>query len=268
MATNYTSYPINENTYLIEEKTRLNQGLCYLLCGEKKAILIDTGVGYSDLPEIIRQLTDLPVEVVNTHGHVDHIGGNHFFGLIWLHERDQEIFKKHTDASYTLNLLTEGKPDHMKPMLKEVMKDILHVDPSGTYHYFGDGTVFHLGGRDVEVIPTPGHTPGSVCLLDRENRLLFSGDTICERGILLHFKGEGCPPAKFHESVKKLISLQDHFDTIWPGHHGYPVSKDYLAEYEACSRQIIEGSAVYEEEGGRKYACYSRIRISVPSDQE
>lgn len=266
MAKNYTAHPIDPSTYVIEEKTKLNQALCYLICGEEKALLIDTGVGYPDLPETIQALTTLPVEVVNTHGHVDHIGGNHYFSHIWLHEKDRDIFRHHTDSSYTLNLLTEGMPRILKPILKFLMKDILHVDPSGTYHYFDDTTVFHLGNRDIEVIPTPGHTPGSVCLLDRKNKLLFSGDTICEQGILLHFKGEGCPPEVFLSSAERLIGLQDAFDTIWPGHHGYPVDKDYLAEYETCARQICDGTAAYKEVSGRKCACYGRIMISVPKE--
>lgn len=266
MARNYTAQPIDSVTYLIEEKTKLNQGLCYLLLGEEKALLIDTGLGYRDLPAAVKELTNLPVEVVNTHGHVDHIGGNYFYDHIWLHEHDREIFKRHTDPAYTLVLLTEGMPGFMKPILKVVMKNMLHVDPRGTYHYFGDDMVFHLGGRDIEVIPTPGHTPGSVCLLDRKNRLLFTGDTICERGILLHFKGEGCPPAVFHQSVQRLIDLQDEFDTIWPGHHGYPVEKGYLAEYEICSRQIVDGTATYKDENSRRYACYGRIEISVQKE--
>lgn len=266
MAKNYTAHPIHENTWLIEEKTKLNQGLCYLICGEDKALLVDTGVGYKDLPEIVHALTDLPIEVVNTHGHVDHIGGNHFFDHIWLHEKDRKIFRHHTDSGYTLVLLTEGMPAIAKPILRILMKSILHVDPSGNYHYFGDEKVFHLGNRDIAVIPTPGHTPGSVCLLDRKNKLLFTGDTICERGILLHFKGEGCPPEVYHQSVEKIIACQQDFDTIWPGHHGYPVSKDYLAEYAACSRQIVDGTATYREEGGRRYACYGRIMISVQKE--
>lgn len=171
MAKTYTPHPINETTWLIEEKTKMNQGLCYLLCGEEKALLIDTGLGYKDLPGTIRALTDLPVEVVNTHGHVDHIGGNHYFDHIWLHEKDQEIFRRHTDPDYTLGLLTEGMPAFVKPVFKFLAKDMLHVDPSGSYHSFGDDMVFHLGGRDIEVIPTPGHTPGSVCLLPRPPRI-------------------------------------------------------------------------------------------------
>lgn len=266
MAKNYTAYPIHDGTYLIEEKTKLNQGLCYLICGEEKALLVDTGLGYEDLPDAVKALTDLPIEVVNTHGHVDHIGGNHFFDHIWLHEKDREIFKRHTDPNYTLGMLAEGMPAFLKPLLKLLTKKMLHVDPSGSYLYFGDDMVFHLGGRDIEVIPTPGHTPGSVCLLDRKNKLLFTGDTVCEQGILLHFKGEGCPPETFHDSVKRLISLQDTFDTIWPGHHSYPVEKGYLEEYEICSRQIIGGSASYKEVSKRKCACYGRIMISVPKE--
>ena len=266
MDKNYTAYPIHDGTYLIKEKTKLNQALCYLICGEEKALLVDTGLGYEDLPNTVHTLTDLPVEVVNTHGHVDHIGGNYYFDRIWLHKKDHEIFKLHTNPDYIRGMLAEGMPTFSEPLLKLLTERTLHGAPNGSYLFFGDDMVFHLGGRDIEVIPTPGHTPGSICLLDRKNRLLFTGDTICAQGILLHFKGECCPPEMFHNSVKQLLSLQDTFDTIWPGHHGYPLDKGYLEEYEICSRQIIEDSACYKEVAKRKCACYGRITISVPKE--
>ena len=266
MANEYRVSKIGEGTFAIEEKTAVNQGLCYLLCGEERAMLIDTGLGYPSLVGTVRGITKLPVFVANTHGHVDHIGGNHFFGEIWLHQNDREVFKKHCDPDYTLGLLAGGAPRALLALMRILLKKRLAVDPGGDYHYFDDSMVFHLGGRDVEVIPTPGHTPGSVCFLDRRERMLFSGDTVCEWGILLHFRGESCPPEVYKASVERLISFESEYDTLWPGHHGYPVDKKYLQKYLACAESILNGTAEYKTVNGARSAIWEDILISVPEE--
>lgn len=260
----YKVHPIDDKTFAIEEKTMVNQGLCYLICGTKKSLLIDTGLGYDGLKETVESLTDLPVVVANTHGHVDHIGGNHLFREIWLHEADKEIFKKHLNPKYTLKLLVGDAAKPVEMVMKLITKKLLQIDSSGNYHYFGDDKVFDLGERQIEVIPTPGHTPGSVCFLDRQSRQLFSGDSVCEWGVLLHFTGEGCPPAVYENSMERLQGLEDTFDTIWPGHHGFPVDKQYIEEYRSCAGQIENGTAVYGDTKGRRCAKYGRILITVP----
>ncbi|MDE6972053.1 MAG: MBL fold metallo-hydrolase [Lachnospiraceae bacterium] len=267
MSDTYHVRQLNEDTYLIEEKTLINQGLCYLLCGEERALLIDTGLGYQGLKEAVLERTKLPVIVANTHAHVDHIGGNHCFGEIWFHEADEPVFSLHTDPVYTLDLLAGGMPGPMRAVMGVLTKKLRQVDTSGEYHYFGDEKVFHLGGRDVEVIPTPGHSPGSVCFLDRKARMLFSGDTVCEWGILLHFEKESCPPETYLESIERLKGLEEAYDTIWPGHHGYPVEKSYVDEYLACARQIVDKTAEYEMMKGKRCARYKRVLITVPGKE-
>lgn len=267
MSSAYHVHQLNENTYLIEEKTLINQGLCYLLCGEERALLIDTGLGYPGLKEAVMEKTDLPVIVANTHAHVDHIGGNHCFEEIWFHEADRPTFALHTDPAYTLKLLAGELPGPVRVVAGILTKKLRQVDTSGNYHYFGDDKVFHLGSRDVEVIPTPGHSPGCVCFLDRKARMLFSGDTVCEWGILLHFKRESCPPETYLESIERLKGLEKAYDTIWPGHHGYPVEKGYVDEYLTCARQIVENTAEYGITQKRRCAKYKRILITVPKEE-
>jgi glyoxylase-like metal-dependent hydrolase (beta-lactamase superfamily II) len=261
----YKVHPIDGNTFAIEERTRFSQGLCYLLCGAEKALLIDTCFGLKGFDEIVGRLTGLPVTVANTHAHLDHIGGNHFFGEIWQHEADKGIFALHTDPRYTLRMATEGMFGAARILAKLLARDMLNIDPSGTYRYFGDAHVFRLGGRDVEVIPAPGHTPGSVCFLDRRAGMLFSGDSVCEWGVLLHIPGEALPPSVFLDSMLRLKGLWDEFDSVWPGHHGFPVEKDYIDDYLACARQITEGSASYGLTEGRPCARFGRALITVPA---
>ena len=260
----YITSKINTDTYAIEEKTPINQGLCYLLCGRDRALLIDTGFGFKGLKPAVEKLTGLPVIVANTHAHVDHIGGNHLFQDIWYHKDDRDVFDLHTDPSYTIGLLGENLPKLLCFLLGKIARRMLTVDKSGNYAFFEDGHIFDLGGRSVEVISTPGHTPGSVCFLDRESRMLFSGDTVCEWGILLHLKGEGMRPQVFLDSIDKLKKMWDDFDTVWPGHHGYPVEKSYIDDYLECASQIVAGTAVTGVDKGRLCAKHARVLITLP----
>lgn len=258
----YTVHQLNGTTWAIEEKTPVSQGLCYLLCGSQRALLIDTGLGFAPLKTTVASLTDLPVTVACTHAHADHIRGNHLFGGAWYHEADRAVFALHTQPGYVAALAAETLPAVLRGMLTGVLRRILTIDTSGTYQYFADGHVFDLGGRCVEVIHTPGHTPGSVCFLDRAARMLFSGDTVCEWGVLLHLEGS-CPPEDFYASMQRLKELSECYDTIWPGHHGFPAEKSYADEYCQCAEQLVNGSAELTMDRGRRCATHGRVRITV-----
>lgn len=264
----YTVHKQNDNTYAIEEKTPISQGLCYLLCGEERALLIDTCFGFKGLKPVVDRLTRLPVIVANTHAHVDHIGGNRFFEEVWFHEADEKIFAMHTDPDYVSRLEGEKIPLPVRAFIKRLVRRASTPEMVANYKLFKDGHIFNLGGREVEVVHTPGHTPGSVCFLDRASRMLFTGDTICEWGILLHFTKESCPPSVFGKSMERAASLEDEFEVMWPGHHGFPVDKGYIEEYLTCANQIVAGTAAMGTESGRSCARYGRILITVPQEAQ
>ena len=203
---------LDSQTWRIEEFDAANSVYLYLLAGTEKALLIDTGFGEIDLPAAVRSLTPLPVEVVNTHGHFDHIGGNGAFDQVRLHRADEALYHLHRQQ--------QGKP------------------MTETLVWMEEGDVFHLGGRDIEVIHAPGHSLGSVCLLDRARRWLFTGDTCCKADVLL------CLPycttvAEYAATVEKLQGLRDCFDVTWPAHHAVPVSPDILDQFAAAADLLL-----------------------------
>lgn len=183
-----------EKVYLIDDA---GDSTCYLVCGRDKAVLVDTANGYEDLRAIVRTLTDLPVMVVNTHGHGDHIFGNVYFDEAYIHPEDLAL------AEYFFGCAKEDldkyglKPCPLKPI--EV------------------GEKIDLGDRELEVVSLRGHTPGSIGLLDRTQRALYTGD-----GLNFHLwmqLDHSLPMAELLESLRALKAYcgQD-FDHVLHGH--------------------------------------------------
>ena len=182
----------------------------YLIVGEEKAILFDTGYGVVDVMPEIRKITDLPLTVILSHGHVDHANGAFDFDEAWMNMDDLDVFKEHTTAEWRENLANEvigngiegidasahGKksPPALKPL--EI------------------GQIFDIGGLACEIIAMPGHTKGSVGLLIKEGKVLISADGASH--LIWLFLKESAPVKQYAamlESVEKL-----DFDYFLTGH--------------------------------------------------
>ena len=146
----------------------------YLVEGDDKALLIDTGNGIADLAECAKDITKLPLLVVNTHGHPDHIGGNFQFSEVYAHPLDFELIELFSSEEYHNMAIQQAIREH--PELESLfMKNIAEYKPPSIVAIEA-GHIFDLGSRKLEVIEVPGHTGGSIVLLDTENKLLFTGD--------------------------------------------------------------------------------------------
>ena len=188
--------PINEDVTLIDDA---GESTCYLVTGEKRALLIDTVNGRENLMDVVREITNLPVTVVNTHGHCDHIWGNVYFEEAYLHPADWDLHNLHFSF-----------PDAAEAFKKHGLKPCKLLP-------LKEDDVFDLGGVTLEVIPVPGHTPGSVALLCRKHRMLFSGDAL--NGHLWMQLSESTPFKVLTQSLEKLLSeYRSAFDYILTGH--------------------------------------------------
>ena len=183
-----------EKVYLIDDA---GDSTCYLVCGRDKAVLVDTANGYEDLRVIVRTLTDLPVMVVNTHGHGDHIFGNVYFDEAYIHPEDLAL------AEYFFGCAKEDLDKHgLKPCPLKPIEVGDRID---------------LGDRELEVVSLRGHTAGSIGLLDRTQRALYTGD-----GLNFHLwmqLDHSLPMAELLESLRTLKAYcgQD-FDHVLHGH--------------------------------------------------
>ncbi len=233
---------INGTTYRFTEAAFGTDVYLYLLIGWEQALLVDTGYGFTDAPAAIREITSLPLAVVNTHGHMDHVHGNHLYPFVYLAAEDEGCFRRHTDQKYLMGLLADIlKQNHLPaflmnlPGLHKLAVNVAAAYPS-VHRSLPEAGCFELGGRRVTVIHTPGHTTGSISLLDEKNRWLFSGDTTCRDGALLHFP-ESTDVAVFRDSILKIKTLADagKITKLFPGHQETPLGTDILNTYlEAC----------------------------------
>ena len=214
----------------------------YLVCGKERACLIDTAYGLWDLRELVGELTGLPVTVVNTHGHVDHVLGNRWFsggsGRVYLHPADRPLYE---DLQAGFAELC-GEP-WVRETFGEYLKDI---DPAAVRfpspEDIREGDVIDLGGKTLEVIETPGHTAGSILLLDRAEKLCYSGDAIIEH--LWLFLEESLSPEVY---LKSLRHAQDVLgaagvERIYDGHFSYtPLTPAQVAGRIADLESILAG---------------------------
>ncbi len=186
---------IRPGIFLMDEN---HEATGYLVIGKNRACMIDTMNGYTDLKAQVMKLTDRPVSVINTHGHPDHIFGNMFFSEAYLHPADAALARQFAeDPGFAEQLRILGKT--MPPF-----RDLL------------PGDVMDLGGRSLEVFALPGHTPGSILLLLREDRILFTGDSVNHH---LWMQLDGCLPMhSFLKELDRVIFLQERADIILHGH--------------------------------------------------
>ena len=220
----YRIEKLKQDTWFIEEYDGYASAYMYLLAGNKKALLIDTGFGTIPLKEICEELTALPVTVALTHGHVDHIGGTGAFEEVWLAAEDKELYRVHS-SDEVRRIFTKEK---LMPVKEECK-------------FFAPEMTFELGGRNISVIKTPGHSVGSVCFLDGKNRWMFTGDTCCKAHVLLQME-YAAPMQIYRKSLKKLISMEALYDVTWPGHHAKPVEKEIIHDFLTAVDGILNGT--------------------------
>lgn len=225
----------------------------YLIEGIDSALLVDTGLGVADLVSYVKKLTSKPLIVVNTHGHPDHAGSNYQFRKVYIHSAD-------SSAARGCNL-PEARENASKnmtggnaPSKEEIYTGKLFITKLVSVK---DGYMFRLGGRTLKVIGAPGHTPGEICLLDVENKLLFTGDN--NNTLVWLFLGNCRPLHEYLATLEKEVKKMDGFTTIFPG-HGTPLPSDFIKDQIACVKGILDGSL--ERKPYQSFAGNAMVAVS------
>ena len=181
----------------------------FLIVGSKSALLLDTGAVCVDIKKYIEQITGLPVTVILTHGDADHTGNLMAYNTAYCNENDHAAVLSHESG-----------------------KDVRLLSLS-------EGDAFDIGGRVLKTLLTPGHTAGSVCLLDEENGILFAGDTVSYGPVFMF--GAGRSMTDYLESLRRLekLSIDGVFKTVYCCHGACPIPADAVEELKSCAEGVL-----------------------------
>lgn len=234
---------IDDNTFAINEDKHWEETHCYLLCGVKNALLIDTGLGVANIKKVVNSLTLLPVLVVTTHIHWDHIGGHKYFENIAVHEAEKEWLSiKFPIPLQAVKHNLVCKPCDFPLDFSIDSYQLPKISPQQILH---DGDCLDLGERKITVIHTPGHSPGHCCFYEPERKYLYSGDLIYS-GCLDAFYPT-TDPQLFWQSIKKIQHLD--VERVLPAHHQLNIPVNIINRIEKAFSQLAGEGRLEQGDG-------------------
>lgn len=229
---NFTREQINERLFRIKDVLGVAM---YLVIGDEKAILIDTGFGFKGLNDYVREITSLPIEVLLSHAHLDHALGIYEFDNIYLNSNDLEEFEEQSDINFINEFL--GRGSNNKKFDFQNRKPIQFKELS-------DRQIFDLGGIHIEAFHTPGHTKGSMMFLIKEMRIMIFGDSC---GNTLIVEDNATNISTFLKSLLKIKEVENEYDIVYRFHGSCESSKGLLDNVIEIARDILNGCDDKEE---------------------
>jgi len=250
-------YQVVPQVFAIYEPHQAEETISYLILGEKQALLFDTGMGISDIRKVTAELTHLPVIVLNSHTHNDHVGGNWRFETVY--GMDADFTRTNAKGS------RQDAQDELGPGM--ICGDLPTGFDSKSYatrpwkisRFLHDHDKINLGGRTLEIISTPGHTPDAISLLDRARGLLFSGDTYYPAPIWL-FRPE-TNLDDYVASVKHLAALAPQLELVL-GEHNVPFAQPEVLTSLVTAIETVRAGKVRGEPRDDGKALYRSNGIS------
>ena len=221
---------IEQNVWVLETNDNTTM---YIVEGSQKAVLIDTGTKTAKLDSIVKLVTQKPLEVLITHVHPDHAGNMHYFQKPWIHPADT------------------------------VLLGMFGMDYQGETKFLKDGQKFDLGGTVLEVVHTPGHTPGSIVLIDRATGNCFSGDSFGSGQVWMQLEPHVSMKI-YAASCQKMEKLMNGvIAKVFCGHYPYAkkaFDKTYISNMRQLAEQLSKGVALDAED----YPMHIGVGASKP----
>lgn len=246
----FTIDQIDEKTHIISEYRHWEETHCYLLEGNDRALLIDTGLGICDISEEVKTLTDKPVTAVATHIHWDHIGGHRYYSDFYAHEAE-------------LNWLAGEFPLNMQTIRGMVVDrcELPQGYDVGTYGFFQgtptrvlhDGDVIDLGGGEITALHTPGHSPGHMCFWEAATGYLFTGDLVYKDTLFAYYPSTD--PQAYLQSLEKVAALP--VKRVFPAHHTLDIQPEILARMRDAFRALDAEGKLHHGSGTFDYGDWA-----------
>lgn len=260
-------YKLPGNVFALYEYRQSELVISYLIPGKESALLWDTGLGIGDIRALAEALTDLPITVLNSHKHPDHIGGNAQFDRVMCYDIDSAI-----------DTLTQGYP-HDEELIDFIYPEGILGPPddfsADTYFIPGkaptatvkDGQIIDLGNRKLEVMYTPGHDESSITLIDEQNGLLFTGDTWYPGQLYAYFDDSSM--SDYLESMHKIDKVIEDRNIRWVygSHNAILPGTEPVLKTTEFFEDVLKGQVDYTMEGDiRIYEMDELISLYLPSE--
>jgi glyoxylase-like metal-dependent hydrolase (beta-lactamase superfamily II) len=226
-----------EGVYAIREPHHSESVLSYLVLGEERAVLIDTGMGVGDIREVVESLAPLPIAVVNSHAHWDHIGGNWQFTDISIHAAEAGRLPEGVSQEKLAGALSDDELSG--PLPEGFDRDRFAIRPSTALTLLHGGEVIELGGRALEIIHAPGHSPDGIVVLDRARGVLFSTD-VAYPGSLYAF-GPDTDLDDYQETLAQLARLVPDLTSVHPSHNSDVMDPSLLTAMSFSMSSVCQG---------------------------
>lgn len=246
----FTIDQVEESTYIISEYRHWEETHCYLLIGNDRALLIDTGLGISNIYEQVRKLTNKPVAAVATHIHWDHIGGHKYFPEFYAHEAELDWL----NGKFPLPLqAVKNMVADRCEQPEDFCFDGYAIFQGKPGRLLDDGDTIDLGGRTIQVLLTPGHSPGHLCFWEAEKGYLFSGDLVYEGTLFANYPSTD--PQSYMTSLEKIAVLP--IKQLFPGHHSLNISPELVVKMRDAFRRLNEDDKLCHGSGTHNYGDWA-----------
>jgi glyoxylase-like metal-dependent hydrolase (beta-lactamase superfamily II) len=258
-------YQIMDGIYAIYEPGQFEEVISYLIVGRRGALLFDTGLGMGDIKSVVRQLTKLPITVLNSHTHYDHVGGNHQFEIVIGRNLPFTVSNSRgkTNAEVGEYALGDWVWKTYPPRFNA---KTYAIKPWEFSRWVTQGQFIDLGGVSLEVVYAPGHAPDSIVLVDHARRLMFTGDTFYLAPLYAHLEGSNF--SAYSVTAAKLAVMAPDIDFLLMSHNTPMAEGRYLQDLHQAFQGIINGTANYSlSDGGREYD-FGGFSILTPDPPE
>ena len=238
-STYYSFQEIRPNVYRITSPECV---FMELFVGREKALLFDTGHSFDNLKQAVKSKTDLPLIIVNSHGHPDHSGGNFWFSEnVLIHKNDMELcisansVKSRKFSVDNAKFFRDYTTNEVRNILPKDFDENNYINQgTGNLLPVKEGDIFDLGGITLKVYELPGHTRGCIGLLYQEEKILYTNDAINDHLWLFLNESE-----KLSTYIKTLYKAKNiDFKVFYRGHNAAPCGKSILDDYIDCAENL------------------------------